>query len=210
MIGIGTVGKQKYELPYLVLSSKNKNKLLKDLINKGCDKLFLIQDGLKIKDNLVFEHFAIASDKTGLECMSLCGAELSNKKPIYTHDPYINYWQFPGTIFAFYTANAAQKAGFMDEKFPADTWEDVEFMNRIADLGLTSPFGMFVGIKNEERYFELDVEELNKRVEKDKSRNETFKEATLYWQNKNPEKFPDIGMPTEKKFELKKAGGEMI
>jgi len=195
----------------VVKPESNKNKLLKDLINSGCTYLFLYNDSIKIKDPLVFEHFKIVSDKTGFECMCMGSCEPSNQKPLYTNDPYVDYWMFPGTSFLFVTKNAIDKAGYMDEKFPKDTWEEVELIHRIGNLGLTAPFGMFVGIKDEFRYFDLDEEKIKERLKSDHDRMDTIKKATDYWQSKNPERFPNMTMPKtpDVKMNLRKGMGEL-
>lgn len=211
-IGIGLID-CKLDTPYPTFHSSNKiadkNKLLKEL--SVFDYAFLINKGIKIKDPLTFEHFTITSEKTGHQALTSGTSEVSNEKPIYDRDPYVDYWQYPGTQFLMLTKRAINEAGNMDEKFPENTWEDVEYTHRLCMKGLIPPFGLFVGIKNEPFYFEMDKEVLKERMTLTKEVKEKLNKATMYWQSKNPESFPRMGgkdrIIGEKKIELKKSEG---
>jgi len=195
-----------------IQGGENKNKLLKDLIASGNTYLFLVNQYVKVKDPLVFQHYKIVSDKTGFECMTVCGTEPSNDKPLYTQDPFVNYWRFPGTSFFFITKNAYEKSGGIDENFPEDTWELVELIHRVGNLGLTAPFGLFPTIKDEGRYFDVDRKKIEEGVARDLKRRDEIQKATDYWQSKNPVNFPNMGEPQkspDKKIELKKGVGEI-
>jgi hypothetical protein len=190
---------------------ESKNKLLKDLIDSGATYLFLYNDCLKIKDPLVFQHYKIVSDKTGFECMTVCGSEPSNEKQLYVNDPYVDYWPYPGGDFLFVTKNALDKVGFIDENFPEDTWEIYELIHRICNAGLTATFGMFVALKDEAKYFEPDMDKIRVKVKRDLERKKELEVAMDYWQSKDPARFPQMAPPKQPgaKIEMRKGVGEI-
>jgi hypothetical protein len=157
------------------------------------DYTFLINKGIVIKDPLIFEHFAITADKTGHQALISGTSEISNDKPLYEKDPYVDYWAYPGTLFMMLTKKAIQEAGRFDEKFPLNTWDDVEYIHRLCSKGLIPPFGLFVGIKGEKHYFDIDESVLKDRMNLTDKLKRDIDKATKYWQSKNPENFPYMG-----------------
>jgi hypothetical protein len=199
MLGIRTVTNLKS-------NAKGRNELLREL--KDFKYIFLVRDYVKVLDPTVYARFVLTSQKTGFECMGLASYEPSNQKIIYTRDSWVDYWQYPSSDFLFFTQNAIQKAGYLNENFPSDTWEDVEHIKRVGDLGLTAPFGYFVGIKNERRYLSVDIEVKQKQTLESIKRHNEFKKATEYWQSLNVAGFPD--MPSQDKMEIKNTEGAII
>jgi hypothetical protein len=202
----------KIDTPYPTFHATNtvkgKNKLLKELSN--FDYGFMIHDGIKVKDPLMFEHYAITAEKTGHQAFTSGTSEVSNNKPVYDRDPYVDYWLYPGTMLLMLTKKAMWEAGKFDEKFPVDTYEDFEYLYRLCRKGMIPPFGLWIGIKNEGFYFDIDPAVFKKRMERTDKIKKEIEEAVLYWQSKDPENFPYQGKERvigEKKIELKKAEG---
>ena len=57
---------------------KSKNKALKELLNRGCDYIFLVEDDMRFKGN-VFNEYIKASKVTGIEHMSFAYHGPANK-----------------------------------------------------------------------------------------------------------------------------------
>jgi hypothetical protein len=221
MIGIGVISTNEAftnrlltQLPKakIVISSENdakaKNKLLKQL--SDCEYLFLVNDTVEIIDPAVFARFILVSNQSGFECMGLASYESSNQRVIYEKDPWVDYWQYPSSGFLFFTQNAIQKAGYLNEGFPPNTWEDVEHIKRIGDLALTAPFGFFIGIKNERRYLSINPELKQKQILEDMKRGDEFKKGTEFWKSLDPLGFPELPQPQNEGLRMKKAQGTMI
>lgn len=203
MKGIGLKGQKR------IAAKGSTNDVLKTLMENGCDYIFTIDDTVIVKDPLVYYHYIVASKKTGFECMMFAQSEPSQGNPLYIKDKYVDYWPLPGTGFVFYTRNALEKAGLIDENFPPDTWEDVELIHRIGNKGLTAPFGFFIGIKNEAKYFGLNKDKINENRLKVIARKAQYQAALDYWQSKDPERFPtmDEARPKDVVMEVKDGKG---
>ena len=201
MIGIRTVTSSRSD-------AKGRNELLREL--KDFEYVFLVRDYVKVLDPTIYARFVLTSQQTGFECMGLASYEPSNQKIIYEKDPWVDYWQFPSSDFLFFTQNAIQKAGYLNENFPPNTWEDAEHIKRIGDLALTAPFGFFIGIKNERKYLLVDSELKQKQLLEDMKRNDEFKKGTEFWQSLDPATFPEMPKPEEEGFKLKRTEGVMI
>ena len=204
---IGIVTTKSINYPYETVVSKrtakDKNIAFKKLVEAGCKYIFWI-DGVKIIDNLVFEHYRIISQKTGWECIVTSINEPSNQAPLYS-DAYVTYWPFPSTSFVMYTSHALETAGYFDENFENDTWDDVEHIHRMGNHALTGTWGLFVTLKDERGFLESDP----KRTEKELKPKEVLEENMKYWQGKDPERYPITKekILKDKGFELKKSEG---
>lgn len=217
MIGIGYI-KGKYsdlseaylpsEYTLIKKSGKNvtktKNKLLKELINKDCDELFLIEDHIIIKNKEVFQKFVDVAKLEGFEAMIFSGDERSNQKPSYYEDPFVDYWPYPAHGFSYYTKKAVDKVGYMDEKFPPDTWEFAEYFQRIGNAGLTSTFGLFPSIKNDRDYLDTVPGSIDEMIREDLSRKEEMEKGLFYWQAKDPSITSILPETKKKGFQMKR------
>lgn len=192
-------------MPYLLEKIKldkdiahAKNVALKKMLQGDGDFFFLIEDNCKVIDELVFDKFIEASQKTGIE--ALCWAKgATNKNFNFKDDPFVEYYSDFPTAFTMFTRNAVTKAGFLDEKMPVNTWQDLEYVKRIGDLGLSTPFGMFAAPKGVDKYLELTGE-------KDEFKNlKAMEEALRYWELKDGYEFPRDVAKKRGDFELKRA-----
>ena len=65
---------------------KSKNKALKELLDRGCDYIFLVEDDMRFKGN-VFNEYIKASKVTGIEHMSFAYHGPANKGNISKGKP---------------------------------------------------------------------------------------------------------------------------
>src|SRR4030042_576007 len=107
-----------------------------------------------------------------------------NKRIPFDEDRYIQYYSDFVSSFSMYTRKAVVAAGFFDEEMPKNTWQELEYVKRIGDVGLGTPFGIFAAPRGVDNYFQIanpkreykNLEELDK--------------ALKYWESKNIEDFP--------------------
>ena len=106
---------------------KSKNRVLKYLIDRGCDYLFLIEDDIYIKDVSVFNKYIEASKITGIEHFNFSQHGMMNKswpegKPnprVVIDYGVIKLPLYPHCVgaFSFYTRNCIEQVGYIDEKY---------------------------------------------------------------------------------------------
>lgn len=162
--------------------AKSKNKALKECLKTNKDYFFLVESNCKVYDDSVYDKFIKVSQATGIEAL-MWGEGGPNRKLDFNDDTYIYYYSDFPTAFVMYTRNAIEKAGFFDEKMPANTWQELEHTKRIGDAGLSTPFGQFAGPK--------DITELELIFKKDEFRNlKQMDEALTYWAKEGGADFP--------------------
>lgn len=171
---------------------KNKNKALKEFLKTDKDYFFLVEENCEVLDKKVFDVFVKTSKKTGIQALMYPRGSL-NKRKEFDEDPYVDYWSDFVSSFMMFTREAVEKAGFLDEDMPANTWQELEYAKRVGDLGLSAPFGMFAAPKDTDKYFKIDKP-------KDEFKNiKQMDEALDYWQGKEGEDFPiNVVKKTEK------------
>ena len=171
--------------------TKTKNKALKNFLKTDKNYFFLVEDNCKVNDK-VYQIFINTSKKTGIEALMWPRGSLNKRLP-FDEDPHVEYWTDFVSSFSMFSRNAVEKAGFMDEKMPPNTWQDLEYVKRIGDLGLSTPFGMFAAPKDIDKYF---------KITKPKNEFKNIKqldEALIYWEQKSGDDFPiNIVKETEK------------
>lgn len=175
--------------------AKEKNKLLKEMLATDNRYFFLVEENCKVLDDKIYQIFIDTYEKTGIEALMWPRKEM-NSQVNYHDDKYIDYWSDFVPSFIFLTRNAVEIVGFMDEKMPENTWQDIEYAKRIGDAGLSTPFGMFASPKNIDQYFDIGKPpEGYKNLEK-------MHEALLYWEGKDGDDFPIEVKDEPKKFEM--------
>lgn len=163
--------------------AKTKNKVLKGFLKTKKDYFFLIEDNCKVLNKRAYDIFIDTSKKTGIEALMWPRGAINKRLP-FEEDPHVDYWSDFVSSFSMYTRNAVEKAGFMDEIMPPNTWQELEYAKRIGDLGLSTPFGMFASPKNIDKYFEITKP-------KDEFKNlRQLDEALTYWERKGGDEFP--------------------
>lgn len=122
-----------------------KNFCLKEMMSEGSDYLFLMEDDMTVTSHKAITGYIDASKETGVEHfnfayhgpMNMAGPVELNP-PIEIHGACVGAW-------SFYTRNAINVVGYMDEKF-FNAWEHVDWTARCAKAGLTTPFWKFADV----------------------------------------------------------------
>ena len=159
--------------------ARSKNDVLKYLIDKGCEHLFLMEDDVIIKDPDVFKKYIQTASKTGILHLNYALQGPYNFKqtekqshegtlndryfdeknaepaPLYTHD-YNNGIKisfYPACVgaFSYFRRSVITDAGYFDETFK-NSWEHVEHTYRIIKKGYHPPFGWFADIADSNKY----------------------------------------------------------
>ena len=141
--------------------AKAKNKCLRDLMDFGCDHIFLIEDDIFIKDPKVFEKYIEASKVSGIQHFNFSQHGRMNKLwPEGTPNPryIIDYGTtklpfYPHCVgaFSYYSRICLEFAGYMDERY-YNAWEHVDHTYMIIKNQMHPPFWTFADIENSWEY----------------------------------------------------------
>jgi len=137
---------------------KSKNILFRYLLDNNCDHIFIIEDDIIVKDKNVFKKYIEASKLTGLEhfCFGYHGP--ANRGGISKGEPtprfIIDYKKLKIAFnansvgaFCYYSKNALQKVGLIDEDF-LNAFEHVEHSYRISKAKLCTPYWNWPDLAN--------------------------------------------------------------
>lgn len=155
---------------------KSKNKILKNLYDKGCDYIFLLEDDMLMLDDSVFDRYIQAHKKSGIHHFNYGpGSPFNRKQKIENFDLHnrheldqhsepnprkiIDYGDgvkvslFTHTVamFSFFTREVIEKVGYIDEEF-YNAWEHVDHTYRIIKAGYHPPFWYFADIHDSHKY----------------------------------------------------------
>ncbi len=155
--------------------AKNKNITLKEMIKRGCDHLFLMEDDMVIEDPTVFEKYINASKKSGIQHFNYGPGSpfnrkqtidfdlhnrhlLDQKSPVnpkltidYGDDVVIDLYEHTVAMFTYYTKKAIETVGFIDENY-TNAWEHVDHTYEVIKAGMHPPFWWFADIHDSEKY----------------------------------------------------------
>lgn len=170
--------------------AKAKNRVVKYLLDEGCDYIVLIEDDILVKDENTVSKYIEASEQTGIEHFNFHNHGPANKIGPVNIGEVITLWPHCIGAFSFYTRRCFEEAGFFDEHFK-NAWEHVEHTGRIARLGLTPPFWYFADVTGSENW----IEEIPNSIENSSIRHtpewtKDMKDGLVYWKNKD-----SIGLP---------------
>ena len=126
-----------------------KNVAMKQLLNNGCEHIFLIEDDMKILDPAVFSKHIFTAKHFHLGHLNWNTLPEVKDNPTYV----IEDGDFSLDIsyrlcgcFSYFSAEALQQCGLIDAKHYVNALEHAEHAYRFAAQGLTTPFYSFAGI----------------------------------------------------------------
>ena len=135
---------------------KAKNEALKRMLNADCDHLFLMEDDILMMRNDTCQFYIDYAKQTGLEHLNFAhhGPGNFNKQATVTYKgKEINVHPHCIGAFSYYTRNALEKVGLIDEKF-YNAFEHVEHSKRLIDAGFYTPFWFFADALGSENYLQ--------------------------------------------------------
>tara|TARA_R110002153_G_scaffold150596_1_gene302096 strand:- start:5881 stop:6660 length:780 start_codon:yes stop_codon:yes gene_type:complete len=140
---------------------KTKNIVLKNLIDKGCEHLFLVEDDIIFKQN-VFQKYIEASEKTNVKHFNYClhghDNKINGKKPNPRKIFDIKgvrvslYFNVYGAC-SYYHKSVIDETGLMDEEY-YNAMEHVDHTMLAINKGYHPPFRWFIDLENSNEYIE--------------------------------------------------------
>jgi GT2 family glycosyltransferase len=154
---------------------KSKNLLFKQLLEKGCEHIFIIEDDIVVKDSKVFEAYIKAKNITGIHHFNFGYHGPANKNGISGGAPCPRYVIDYGDVqiainmhsvgaFCYYSRECLEKVGLIDEDF-LNAFEHVEHDYRIFKAGYTTPYWNFADIAGSAEYLaEIECSETSSAI----------------------------------------------
>ena len=133
----------------------SKNKALKELINFGCEHLFIIEDDIIIKNPKVFQEYIKAANSTGIHhlCYEKVAENGKNLKFVHKQPDgtKIGFYHNPQGAFMYINANLIKKLGYFDENY-INAFEHIDFAYNLIQKKIAPPFWYFPDLYNSEEY----------------------------------------------------------
>jgi GT2 family glycosyltransferase len=142
---------------------KSKNIALRQLLDKGCDHIFLIEDDIFIKDETVFHKYIEASKVSGIQHFNFSQHGVMNKAyngassmpnpriVIDYNTSKIAFYPHCVGAFSYYTRACLEKVGLIDENY-YNACEHVDHTYGIIESGMHTPFWWFADIQESWNY----------------------------------------------------------
>lgn len=166
-----------------------KNYLLKQMMNAGCDYMFIIEDDILIKDSRAITEYIRLSKLSGIEHFLFAHHGPANIGKLYLRKKGVDLYTACIGAYCMYTRNVIEKVGYLDENF-INAFEHVEHTFRIAKAGFAAPWPVHADLTKSTEYLEEiegSIDESSIRVRKDWIPN--IVKALEYWNNKDKD-FP--------------------
>jgi GT2 family glycosyltransferase len=132
----------------------SKNKILKYFYNKNYNYIFTIEDDIDIVSEDVFAEYIDLVNNTGYQYVNF--ALHGNHNKARQRVMKINNYEvgiYPHIVGAFtlHTRKLIDEIGYYDETY-RNAWEHVDYCYIASLKGLTSPFWMFIDVKDSDKY----------------------------------------------------------
>lgn len=184
--------------------SKTKNKVIKDLIDNGCNHIFILEDDIIIKNDNVFEKYIEVANYTGIHHLCFGDVEImkDNKHNLklsckYNNDISIDLYHNPQGGFMYFNSIILKKFGFFDEHY-INAFEHIDIEYNLIKKNLLPPFWYFADIGNSSEYLESIKDSAKKSTITNKEKYEenlriSFEHFIKKW-GISTAQIPDIGI----------------
>ncbi len=172
---------------------KAKNIAIKNLLSKGCEHIFLIEDDICLLRSDTCTHYINEAKKYKVEHLNFAHHGPANKgRHAIIEWNGVDMIVYPHCIgaFSYYTKNCIDKVGLIDENF-YNSWEHVELTMRIINAGMHPPFWFFVDAANSQDYLkELPNSIENSSIRPRKDWQSNINRGREYWTRKHGKFLP--------------------
>ena len=166
--------------------SVSKNALLKKMLDRGCDHLFILEDDVLIKSPDVFNRYIESAKKAGFGHLNFALHGSANAGGYQFTDGNVDYYRECVGAFSYFTKEAIDKAGMFDENFH-NAWEHCRLTQLMGDFGFTSPFWAFADCHgSNELLKEIPGSIENSSIRHNPEWEKNIKEGLAYWQSIDP------------------------
>jgi hypothetical protein len=175
---------------------KAKNIALKQLLEKGCEHIFIIEDDIIIKEFSVFNAYIKARNKTGIQHFMFGYHGPANKAGISGGKPepryVIDYGDLKIAInqhsvgaFSYYTKESLEAVGLIDEAY-INAFDHVDHDYRLAKAGYSSPYWNWADLADSMDYLEeIECSERSSTIRPNKDWAENIQKGAEYFLSKH-------------------------
>jgi len=165
----------------------SKNLIIKELLDKECDYIFIMENDILVKDPKVFMNYISYGMRKGLQHLNFglhgnlnVGKGFLNREGIFCYENSIG-------AFSMYSNECLQKVGLMDENF-YNAIENIEHTYRCGLNGFTTPFYEFADTPRSGEFLqEIEGSIENSSIWKSSQSNIDFENAVEYFKKKHGE-----------------------
>lgn len=134
---------------------KSKNKLLKHLMNKECEHIFLVEDDVVFNSNQVVDQYIKLSQKSGVKHLNFClhgednkiNGESAPKLVIDYGDIKMSLYHNVYGALSYYHSSVIDDIGLMDKRY-FNAMEHVDHTMQAINAGYHPPFRWFADVHN--------------------------------------------------------------
>lgn len=131
-----------------------KNYLLRNLICKGYEHLFILENSIKIINDDVFEKYIEAAQKSGIWHLMFKGN--SNQKNAIDYNGIgIDFTNDINKHFCYYYRGIIKNVGFYDERYDKGILEQHDLTYKIIHKGLSPGWGWSPDLENSKDYIQV-------------------------------------------------------
>lgn len=132
-----------------------KNQALKNLIEKGCEHIFLIEDDVIIKDENVFDVYIRHAQTFGIHHLNYLKVAGNEKTLKYTYKApngcALGFYQNPQGAFSYFNSTIIKKLGYFDENY-MNAFEHIDLEYNLSEKRVAPPFWYFADVLDSEKY----------------------------------------------------------
>ena len=164
-----------------------KNQVITELLDRGCDYLFIMEDDIEVLDRKAIVGYLAAYKKTGIPHLNFHGhGDNLESAPLAVSEDGIVFWPNAVGAWSFYTREALEHVGLMDENF-VNAYEHVEHSWRIYKGKID--YGFWPDVAGSEEWLCAQPNAIeNSSIRKDEAAwKENIHAALAYWRSKDPE-----------------------
>lgn len=187
--------------------AKAKNTLVIQLLNDGCDYIFLLEDDIIIDSPKAISEYIRLSELSGIEHFQFAHHGEANVGMLYKSEKGVDCYTAAVGAYCMYTRKCFKLIGLFDEKM-FNAMEHVEHSYRMQLVGLTTPYPLLPDLtKSREYMHEIpgSIDGSSIRPRKDWQVN--ILKALLYWEGKDPN-FPLGELLAKIKRQIKEIDGQ--
>jgi hypothetical protein len=117
----------------------SKNRVLVDMMESGCDWLFVCEDDIIVQSPEAVTGYIGACQASGFDHLNFHAHGPANpaSSARIAYCPQVTFWPNMVGAWSVYSRHSIEMAGLMDERF-VNAWEHCEHTQRLATLGFTS------------------------------------------------------------------------
>jgi len=178
-----------------------KNQALKNLIERGCEHIFLIEDDVIIKDDDVFDAYIEHAQTFGIHHLNFLKVAGNEKTLKYEyHAPNgcaLGFYHNPQGAFSYFNANIIKKLGYFDEEY-MNAFEHIDFEYNLSKNNVCPPFWYFPDVLDSEKYLEtIEGSDENSTITNKDQYKDNWERSAKWFINKHgyfTNQIPDVGI----------------